>query len=664
MSFKDKVKDGNITTVMLNEFKELLEKRVSQTLKEIIIPFKDLAEFDPDLADELLDNPSDTLEVAQCAVRDLDCNANVRFTNLPAIKVVMPFQITSTFVHKFLGLRGIINKTSGIIQDCKAATFECKGCGTIIHVIMLDHRFRTPEKCGCGAKGKFVCVSKEMQDIIKIGIIDDLLSKENKDRAKAEENLCILEGGLATPEFETRLKLGKTVIMNGYLKYVQKTKDGTEHDMHMIVNSVDFVQIGWDNIHISKKDKELIEELAKQPDILDRLAESVADVEGFNIAKRALLMALAGSPDIYDINGNLQSRGTIHTLLVGDPGNAKSYLAKRFSKISPIFVEQSANTASGRGLIAAVSQSMDKDIGAWALYPGVVPMATGGVVFIDEIDKTNEDDYGDHNSAMNDMEVFVAKANIKARLETKTSYIATANPENRVWVSGKSFYNQIDMPKDFLDRFDMIIPFKTSKESVHRDKVMNIMLMRHNNTDNKKWEPEFTHEFITKYIAYGRKKNPKVPAELFPFIKEQLHKLMRPAEGQEEKISFRHLESIMRFAYASARLHLRDITEDDIKNSIDLKRQTFLELEIIDEQGVYNWAKAEDVDIVKISDIKIFNEVINDLFIDKQIEVPVENIIKRCREKGLPEFRVEEFMNKPGFKADYFEPRYGVWKKL
>src|SRR3990167_8271229 len=97
-------------------------------------------------------------------------------------------------------------------------------------------------------------------------------------------------------------------------------------------------------------------------------------------------------------------------LLIGNPGEAKTYLAKRAGAISPIFSFQSADTASGKGLVAAVVQ--DKDIGAWTIYPGVVAMANKGVVTIDEIDKTHKEDYGDHNNAMNDMMVIIAKSNV------------------------------------------------------------------------------------------------------------------------------------------------------------------------------------------------------------------------------------------------------------
>lgn len=664
MTILDKEKEGkDLNIIIIDSFKELLKDKADSFIKDIYISFSELSKFDPDLAEQLIIRPEETMELAQAALHDMGYGqAVIRFNNLFENDVLMPFQVNAEKANKFVGLKGIIHKSSGITQDCKSAEFQCRQCGNVIRVIMRDNEYREPQKCSCACK-RFSRVSMHVEDVIKIGIIDDLLSRENKDRTKAEEKICILEKGLATVDFEKKLKLGKTVIMNGYLKFKLKNKEKTELEMKMIVNSVDFIQTGWNNVVITPEEEKQIINLSKEKDIIDRLSESIADVEGFQTAKKALILLLAGSPFLYDKNLHLQSRGTIHVLLIGDPGNAKSYLASRAAKISPIYMEGSANNASGKGLIAAVSQSVDKDIGAWALYPGIVPMATGGIAYIDEIDKTHPEDYGDHNSAMNDCEVKIAKATVKARLETKTSYIATANPENREWVPGQPLSRQISMPKDFLDRFDLIVPFKSSKESVHKDKVMDIMLSRHSSQE-RKWNPEFTHEFITKYIAYCRreKESPNVSNALFPYIKEKLHELMRPAEGQETRISFRHIESIMRFAYASARLKMRDMSKEDVDTALDLKRRTFIDLEIIDEKGVYNWAKAEDIDVVKISDKKIFLEIM-DLFPEDAM-IPVGDIINKCREKGLPDYRADEFLEKAKREGEYFEPKLGFFKRL
>ena len=518
--------------------------------------------------------------------------------------------------------------------------------------------------CSCGRKGRMTLLHKEMEDTIKLGLIDDLMEEDNADRSIAREKLSILSGvNLTSQDIDRRLKPGKKVIINGYFKYTQKA-NSKEFDLVFQANSIEFVEVGWDTVKVNKTEERQIKELAKQDNIIERLSGSIADVEGFKEVKEACLLLLAGAPHMHDKNGHLVSRGTIHVLLIGNPGTGKSFLAKRAGAISPLHYFQSAATASGKGLVASVVK--DPDIDGYAVYPGVVVMASKGVATIDEIDKTNKDDYGDHNNAMNECEVTIAKANIKARLEADTSYLATANPEHRVFTAFEPYHEQIAMPKDFQDRFDIIFPMMPSDKAEERDRIMDIMLERHiGDEEQKKWNPEFTHEFIRKYIAYCRRANPKpkVSRELFKTIKKRLSELMRPKDEEQVKVSYRHLESIMRFAYASARLRLRDITESDIDLAFSLKFASFKELGIIDISGTYNWSVEEGVQEEKISDDKVIHDVLKEMLPDKENLAEIQEIVNACIKKGIDEEKVDEYIEKKKMIGDYIEARRGFLKR-
>ena len=659
-----------MTSEKISEFADFFAKnymaKLTQSKDCIILPFTSLSEWSVDLASELLDSPEDYLKMANLAVQTLvdDKSIYVRFTGLPKIQHRNVWETRKEDVSKFIALTGIINKSSSIIHLCQVAKFECHNCGSIIVIAQNDGKFIEPFSCSCGRKGKFILIDKEFTDIIKLGVIDDLMARENVDRSIAREKLAILSHDLTSLEVDQKIKPGKKVILNGYFKYQQKS-GSAEFDSIFHVNSIEFVKVGWDTVKASKAEEEEIIKLAKQKDIVPRLAESIADVEGFKEAKIACLLMLTGAPHKYDENGHLVSRGTTHILLIGNPGGGKTFLAKRAGSISPIYSFASAATASGKGLVAAVSQ--DKDIGAWVIYPGVVAMASKGVCVIDEIDKTHKEDYGDHNNAMNDMTVIIAKGNVKGKLETETNYLATANPENRIFTEYDTYANQIDMPKDFQDRFDLILPMVSPTDKIAQEKIMDIMLERHTDDKGKKsWNPEFTHDFIQKYIAYCRKNNPNpiLSTELFAYIKKKLVELMRPRSEEQSMISFRHLESILRFAYESARLKLRDITEEDVDLGFNLKKKSFVELGIISGVGGFSWAKLENIEEKVISEKEIIHDVLKEILPDTHTFGDWQEIIRKCKEKGVDEDIAEEHIHKLMTKGDFYEPKRGYLRRI
>lgn len=633
------------------------------------VQFPELLAFDVDLADELLENPEEVVKAADMAIEKFDARGDVkdmhtRFFKLPKTCQRSPWHARKGDVGGFVALRGNINKASGIEHICEVARFECPVCALAINIVQKDKRMRKPTHCSCGNKKGFKLIDKTMTDNIRLGLMDDLMEMENKDKSIATEKSVILSKDLTVREIDRMIRPGRKVIVNGWFEYFQRG-DSVQFDSIFKANSIEFLEVGWETVNISQAEEEQIRKLAKDSGIIERLANSIADVKGFSWVKIASLLLLAGAPHIYDKESQLSSRGTIHILLIGDPGGAKTYFAKRAGHISPIYYFQSASTASGKGLVAATQQ--DKEIGTWTVYPGVVAMCHKGVAVIDEIDKTHEEDYGDHNNAMNDMQVPIAKASVKAILDTETSYLATANPTDRVFSEYESYYKQINMPKDFVDRFDVIFPMIVPKEKDERDRIMDVMLERHLDSETTmSWKPEFSHDIIRKYISYCRRFNPKLKRELFRKIKSKVHELMRPKPGEEGqvKISFRQLESITRFAYAAARLRLTDVDEDAIDLAFELKRQSFKDLHIIDESGSFSWAKLEDIDEEVISNRERMTSILKEL--EKKVGkvIPVEDFSDLAKERGLEEDEIDKYIEKEKFIGNLMEVRRGFIQRM
>ena len=91
------------------------------------------------------------------------------------------------------------------------------------------------------------------------------------------------------------------------------------------------------------------------------------NIIGHSDKKLGLLRSLVGgSLDHGDDNGR---RGRIHTLLVGDPGLAKSVLAREATNLLPNSRYVTATNASGKSLVVIIDKENDSLI---ARYGAVV----------------------------------------------------------------------------------------------------------------------------------------------------------------------------------------------------------------------------------------------------------------------------------------------------
>jgi len=453
------------------KFKEFIEANYSKQLqslirkgqKSILLDFVELSEFDPDLSEELLDDPDNLIKSAEFSLSNFDLkdkNFRIRFKNLPSSQNLKIKDIRSIHLGKFISLDGIVRQASEVRPQVVSAKFECPSCGNTITMLQLDSKFKEPTRCSCGRIGRFTLVNKDLVDAQRL-IIEE--SPDALEGGEQPKRLAIfLKEDLVEPLMERKTTPGAKIRAYGVVKDIpvllKSGAPSVRYDLIMEANHVEPIEENFLDIEVSEEDEKEIQDLAKDPDIYERLAASIApSIYGHEKVKEAIILQLMGGVKKRKDDGTT-IRGDLHILLVGDPGAAKSSILSFVSQAAPKARFISGKGTTGAGLTASVIK--DEFLRGYALEGGALVLANGGICCIDELDKMSTEDRSAMHEALEQQRVSIAKANIQATLRAETTVLAAANPKFGRFDPYESISKQIDLPPTLINRFDLIFPIR------------------------------------------------------------------------------------------------------------------------------------------------------------------------------------------------------------
>ncbi|WP_455646196.1 minichromosome maintenance protein MCM [Methanosphaera sp.] len=621
--------------------------------KSVLVDYNDLEMFDPDSADLLIEKPDETLEAASKSIVNIDpqrknAQLNVRFKN---VRNIVPLRfLRSEFIGKFVAVDGIVRKTDEIHPRIITAVFECRSCMRIHEVEQKSNIIHEPAVCSeCGGRSfKLVQDESKYMDTQTVKLQEPLENLSGGDQPRQIN--VILEDDMVDT-----LTPGDKVRVTGILKTTrdERTK---RFNNYIYGNYFEPLEQEFEELHIDEEDEEEIIELAKSPDIYDKIIDSTApSIQGYYEVKEAIAFQLFGGT-AKELEDKTRIRGDMHILIVGDPGIGKSQILKYVSKLAPRGIYTSGKGTSGVGLTAAAVRD---DLGGWSLEAGALVLGDKGNVCVDELDKMREEDRSAIHEALEQQTISIAKAGIMATLNSRCSVLAAANPKFGRFDRYKSIAEQIDLPSPILSRFDLIFIIE-DKPNAERDHSLagHILKIHQESTIPYVIEPEL----MRKYIAYARRNVQPTLTKEAAKVLQDFYVTMRSGAIDEEApvpITARQLEALVRLSEASARIRLsNEVLKEDAERAIKLQEDCMKQVGYDPDTGKVDIDKVEGRTSKSERDkINIVTDVIKELSEEYEGNAPRNIVYAELADKyNIDENKVDNLINMLKSKGVIYEP--------
>jgi DNA replication licensing factor MCM5 len=486
-----------------------------------------LISYNEELAHRLTTDPSGTIPLFEAALRQ--CSQRIVFPHTPNIDLPQHQlllhssvdqtsirDLNATNVSHLVRIPGIVIGASTLSSKATLLNIQCRNCD---HVQQLGVEggftgITLPRTCGrikvpgqesgdpCPLDPYFVVHENSQfmdQQILKLQEAPDQVPVGELPRhilVSADRYLtnrvvpgsrCTVIGVFSIYQQNKGSKKEAIAIRNPYLRAV-----GISTDVDHSASGASF----------SDEEIQEFEEMARSPDLYDRLARCIApSIYGNADIKKAIACLLMGGSKKILPDG-MRLRGDINVLLLGDPGTAKSQLLKFVEKVSPIAIYTSGKGSSAAGLTASVQR--DTQTREFYLEGGAMVLADGGVVCIDEFDKMRDEDRVAIHEAMEQQTISIAKAGITTILNARTSVLAAANPIFGRYDDLKSPGDNIDFQTTILSRFDMIFIVRDDHDRNRDERIAKHVMGIHmgNQGVEEQADVEFPVDKMKRYISF------------------------------------------------------------------------------------------------------------------------------------------------------------------
>ncbi|MHA1776124.1 MAG: minichromosome maintenance protein MCM [Promethearchaeota archaeon] len=679
-----------------NEFKyrQRISDAYAKSEHHITVLFEDILAFNPQLAHYLKNHPEEALEEASEALKNIiridaggffnpDEAYFVRISTLNNSNEVSLRRIRSEHVDTLIYVKGIVIRASIIRPQVIRAMFECPICGNQMLVDQLTTRLTPPRECmnpTCNNKKDFKVLTEQSEFLDHQYVTIQEAPEELRSGDIPQTLQAVLLNDLVDS-----VRPGERVKMMGILKSVpredRRGRLSTLFQSQLFVNNVEGIRQEDEELDLSQEDIDEIHALAQEPDIQNKIANSIARaILGHEKLKMAAALSLFGGNQKLKKDGS-RLRGDIHVLFMGDPGTGKSQILQNCAQIATRSVYTSGKGASAAGLTAAVIK--ENDNAGLQLEAGALVLASGGVACIDEFDKMRKQDRSAIHEAMEQQTISIAKAGIVATLQSKTAIIAAANPKHGRWNEYETPANNINLNPPILSRFDLIFIVRDIPEKNMDDRIADYILKNHmmgfdetyytededENSQSRKQIEFIPIDLLKKYVQYAKvNSHPKLTREPANLIRD-FYISMRsstPEGSTAVPIVARTLDGMVRMSEAYAKMALRDfVKKEDAEAVIELLKKSLRDIGYDEETNQY------DVDVMYTGTSSSKRQKLN-LILNKikelqtanpKAELTFEDIFEPlAHEKGITEEFVRAALDQWVKDSELYNPHPNTWR--
>ena len=557
-------------------------------------------------------------------------------------------EVHAETIGSLVTFRGIVTKCTEVRPSIEVACYSCEVCGSEAYQIIHGREFSPLQECPAAS-----CIRNEAKGKLFMQIrgskfvsYQDINVQELSDQVPVG-HIPIIQKLQAKGLMVSKCSPGDIIQVTGVhmpspFSGFRGMRAGLIHDTYIEIFDILKEKKSYREMKISEQLKqEIIQEKEKYGDkMYERLAKSIGpEIYGLVDIKKALLLTLIGGVT-KEMKDGMKIRGNINTLLMGDPGVAKSQLLKLITNIAPRGIYTTGKGSSGVGLTAAIVRDpLTREL---VLEGGALVLADMGICCIDEFDKMQDSDRTSIHEVMEQQTVSIAKAGMTCSLNARTTILAAANPVYGRYNTKISVNQNINLPAALMSRFDIIFLILDVADDNNDMKLAKHVAYVHQKSTHPPLDFEpYSHEFIRAYISTVIGFEPIIPKDIHNFIVEnyveQKQKISsRNSDSYSQANSYitpRTLLGIIRISQSLAKLRYSiTVSQEDVEEALRLQESAreSVNLENDSDERLNSYFH-EKIDILS----KIFSQIKEMCSQQPGQAMDYTKILNKCLKKGF-----------------------------
>ena len=295
----------------------------------------------------------------QLRIEDAEYAEKIEKINARIVKLLGKEQLRklgSRQMAKLIMVEGIVVRATPVRPMVLQAAFKCKRCGTMNMEEQTGQFLKAPAICqapDCGRDGPFEFAQEESTFIDS----QDLRLQEKPEDLPPGQLPRTLAVKLVGDDIVDVARPGDHIGIVGIVRAFAPSLMGMgklrTFILQLDANSVEVLGKEPETSPPTPEEEEKMHALAKDPWVHRKIISSIApSIFGYEHIKEAIMYLLFGgvSKSLPDVN----IRGEMNALLIGDPGTAKSQLLQYVARIAPRGLYTSGRGTTAAGLTAAV----------------------------------------------------------------------------------------------------------------------------------------------------------------------------------------------------------------------------------------------------------------------------------------------------------------------